>query len=199
MSKEKLRRSMRAARRALSDAERRRAARELCRHLTSSPWYRDSRTLAAYLAADGEIDLQPLIDAARGHGKRVCLPVIAAGPALRFAVFEHGTPLHPNRHGIAEPRGAGVELVAPRELDLVLAPLVAFDPRGHRIGMGAGFYDRTFAFLNERPKPERPLLIGAAYELQRAPAIEPEPWDVPLSGIATEQGIYDPQTDAGAS
>ena len=199
MSKEQLRRAMQAARRALSDLERQRAADELCRQLISSSWYRDSDTLAAYLAVNGEIDLEPFIDAAHRHGKRLCLPVIAAGPALRFAVFERGAPLYPNRYGIAEPGGPRVRHASPRELDLVLAPLVAFDSRGHRIGMGAGFYDRTFAFLNERPQPARPLLIGAAYELQRAPAIEPEPWDVPLSGIATERGIYDLRSEPGAS
>ena len=72
-----------------------------------------------------------------------------------------------------------------RALDLVLAPLVAFDDQGHRLGMGGGFYDRHFGGLPERL---RPLLVGVAHEIQRADALPTQPWDMPLDGILTEAG-----------
>ncbi len=152
-------------------------------------WFRDSRTVAAYFAVDGEIDLGPLIDRALGLGKQVCLPVVEQNGTLRFATLTSDVALEPNQYGVPEPPHRG--FVDCRELDLVLAPLVAFDARGHRIGMGAGFYDRTFAFLNARPRAARPILVGAAYELQRAANFDADPWDVPLDGVVTDRSFYD--------
>jgi 5-formyltetrahydrofolate cyclo-ligase len=75
-------------------------------------------------------------------------------------------------------------------LDLVLVPLVGFDARGNRLGMGGGFYDRHFAFLRNRRAWRRPLLIGIAFDVQRVPRLSDAAHDVPLWGIVTERGIY---------
>jgi len=96
--------------------------------------------------------------------------------------------LEPNFYGIPEPRP--IELIDPRTLDLVLTPLVAFDGSGHRIGMGGGYYDRSFAFLRRRRYWRKPHLLGLAYELQKLPAIIPNDWDIPLDAVATEARIY---------
>jgi 5-formyltetrahydrofolate cyclo-ligase len=77
-----------------------------------------------------------------------------------------------------------------RVLDVILMPLVAFDGQGNRLGMGAGYYDRTLAFLRHRRHWRKPRIIGLAYEFQRMPALPAEPWDVPLDGIITEAGFY---------
>ncbi len=103
---------------------------------------------------------------------------------MSFFVHRLEAPLTRNRFGIKEP-----PLRAPwintRALDLVLAPLVAFDDQGNRLGMGGGFYDRHFGNL---PQCLRPLLVGVAHEVQRARALPAAPWDVPLDGILTEAG-----------
>jgi 5-formyltetrahydrofolate cyclo-ligase len=65
--------------------------------------------------------------------------------------------------------------------------------------MGGGYYDRTFAYLRQRRIWRRPLLVGVAYELQRVPALEPRPWDVPLDGIVTERGLRLLQGDGAAA
>jgi len=78
--------------------------------------------------------------------------------------------------------------IDPRQLDVVLVPLVAFDDAGWRLGFGAGFYDRKFAFLLRR-LVRKPLLIGLGYELQRVERQNPSQWDVPLHATVTEQGI----------
>jgi 5-formyltetrahydrofolate cyclo-ligase len=75
-------------------------------------------------------------------------------------------------------------------LDLVLVPLVGFDARGNRLGMGGGFYDRHFSFLRNRRAWRRPLLIGIAFDVQRVPQLRDSAHDVPLWGIVTERGIY---------
>jgi 5-formyltetrahydrofolate cyclo-ligase len=69
-------------------------------------------------------------------------------------------------------------------------PLVAFDPSGNRLGMGGGFYDRTFSYLRNRKFWTKPLLIGIAYEFQRLDSLTPSPWDVPLQAIATEKSLH---------
>lgn len=188
-SKFELRRQMRRRRRALSPGQRRRAARQLAARLRRTRPYRRSRDVAVYSSADGEPDLTPLIHAAWRDGKRVHLPVLNRTPAqgLRFRRFGPGTRLRNNRFGIAEPTASPA--VPVRHLDLVLAPLVAFDGAGRRLGMGGGYYDRTFSFLHHRRRWQHPRLIGIAYGFQQVDVLPGEPWDVPLWGVATEQGL----------
>jgi 5-formyltetrahydrofolate cyclo-ligase len=69
-------------------------------------------------------------------------------------------------------------------------PLVGFDADGNRLGMGAGFYDRHFAFLRHRRAWHRPLLIGLAFERQRVARLPAAAHDVPLWGVVTERGFY---------
>ena len=77
-------------------------------------------------------------------------------------------------------------IIDPRRLDLVLTPLVAFDDRGTRIGVGRGYYDRCFRFLSGRNAWQRPKLLGVGYELQHVPHLPAEPWYIPLWGAVTE-------------
>jgi 5-formyltetrahydrofolate cyclo-ligase len=120
--------------------------------------------------------------------KQLYLPVLR-GPRLWFMPFGSQTRLVSNRFGILEPDTPAGARCAPQALDIVLAPLVAFDDRGRRLGMGGGYYDRTFAYLLNRQHWRRPRLIGIAYDLQRVPALVARKWDVPLDGIATESGV----------
>ncbi|CAN5225461.1 hypothetical protein BH24PSE2_BH24PSE2_22430 [soil metagenome] len=123
--------------------------------------------------------------------KQVYLPIVRPNGGLLFARWARGMQLHPNRFGIPEPPLANARCIDPRSLDLVLTPLVAFDAQGRRIGMGAGFYDRTFSFLNTQPRAARPMLVGTAYDMQRVEHIDADPWDVTLDAVATEERVYD--------
>ena len=186
------RRALRTARRALGAGERHRAGLALCRHVAGTALFRGARHMAFYLPFDGELDVEPLMRRALSRGKHVYLPVLGAalGRGMGFARYADGTPLIANRFGIFEP--AATRVWDTRRLDVVFTPLVGFDPDGHRLGMGGGYYDDCFAFLRHRLAWHRPKLVGVGYELQRLPAIEPCPWDVRLWCIATEQGIYRP-------
>ena len=139
-----------------------------------------------FLSFDGEPSLDLLIAAARRHGKRLYAPVLH-GMTMTFAELETSAKLASNFFGILEPQ-LGDEIDA-REIDLVLAPLVAFDNRGTRIGVGRGYYDRCFGFLRNRRHWRRPKLLGVAYELQRVPELASNSWDVPLWAVATEAGV----------
>lgn len=146
---------------------------------------RDDRDVAAYLPFRGEPDLTESLQSLHRAGRRIWLPVVD-GAELLFRRWRPGAELPANRYGIPEP-AAGPEC-PPDELDLVLTPLVAYSPSGIRLGMGAGFYDRSFAFKRHDPHAT-PLMFGVAYTLQQAENLPAEDWDVPLAGVITEEGV----------
>lgn len=191
-SRTNLRKELRAQRRALSDQERSDASYALFNHLHKRKLFRTSKRIALYLPNDGEIDLWPLIHKAWKLGKQVYLPAIhrPGYDRMHFLRFDRQTRLIRNRFGIQEPRFPGSKNIRVQSLDLVLMPLVAFDLKGNRLGMGGGFYDRTFAMLNTRSHWHKPRLIGTAYDFQKVDQLPNEPWDVPLDGIATPETFY---------
>jgi 5-formyltetrahydrofolate cyclo-ligase len=185
-----LRDQLRDARRDLPRRERERANRRIADRAARERALRSAHRIAAYLASDGETDVAALIDWALTAGKEVYLPIIRRDRHLDFARYTHDTPLAPNRLGILEPAPAGRRLIEPMRLDIVLTPLVGFDDRANRLGMGGGFYDRTFARLLAFETWARPKLLGVAFECQRLDAIGTAPWDVPLWRVITEANRY---------
>lgn len=117
-----------------------------------------------------------------------CLPMLHADGRLRFAPWKPGDALVTNRYGIPEPDVDSNHALAPRDMALVVLPLVGFDARCHRLGMGGGWYDRSFAFRQVEPPP--PWLAGAAFESQRLDAIANESWDVRLDAVCSEHATY---------
>ncbi|NIP73447.1 MAG: 5-formyltetrahydrofolate cyclo-ligase [Gammaproteobacteria bacterium] len=190
-----LRRRMRRQRRALPARERTARALELTRHLVDHPLFLRSRRIAGYLAVNGEMDAAPLMQRGLAMRKAVHLPVLVPYRYNRlwFAPCDAGTRLVANRYGIPEPAVPRRALINPVSLDLVLVPLVAFDRHCNRLGMGGGYYDRTFGFLRHRGNWRKPHLVGLAYEFQRVSNLDRQPWDVPLTAVATERGLYWPQ------
>jgi 5-formyltetrahydrofolate cyclo-ligase len=189
-----LRRRLRAQRRALTPAQQRAAAHRLARTVIRSVEFARARHIALYLPVGGEIDPGPIAARARARGKRTFLPVLhpLAHDRMLFVAWDERTILRRNRLDIAEPaslRGA----VRPWQLDLVLAPLVAFDGRGNRLGAGGGFYDRTFARVRMARWPRRPLLCGLAHAFQQVPALPVRHWDVPLQRVFTDRGNSHPK------
>jgi 5-formyltetrahydrofolate cyclo-ligase len=160
-----------------------------CRHLTQSSIWSSTRRIAGYLAFNSEADPLPAMIEATDRGREVLVPIID-GSRLYFAPWRPGIDLQTNQFGIAEPVHSPVDRVTTEHLDLVITPLVGFDPSGNRIGMGGGYYDRGFAWLNESPRPPRPVLIGFGYDLQRVEAIPAQSWDVPLDAVVTESGFH---------
>ncbi len=186
-----LRKKMRGLRRSLPRAEQSAAAQAITARLSSQDLFRQAIKIAAYLPFDGEVDTGSLISMAIDAGKTVCVPVLVdRGKNMRFAVYKPGQRLLVNHYGIPEPAREDRRYVATDQLDLVLTPLVAFDHSLHRIGVGAGYYDRCFSFLRHRKNRIKPRLIGLAYDFQRVTELEPREWDVSLSAVATETAFY---------
>ncbi len=185
-----LRLSMRRARRYL-DPSRQEAASIHCGHLALQlERVRRARSIAFYMAYQGEMSCAPLMEWAHEHGKEVLLPVVT-GNRMRFAPQHFRGRLVLNRWGIQEPEWQPRKWVGARYPGVVFVPLVAFDSSGNRLGQGGGYYDRMFAFRRYAGCWRRPLLVGLAHDFQRVEALPVKPTDVPLDAVVTERQVYD--------
>lgn len=180
---------MRRARRSLSRSQRLQAGRQLARLGRRLILKHRRPRVALYFSHDSEIPTGPLIQTLLEHRVPVYLPVLHPiyHNRLWFARYTRQTPMRHNTYGIAEPDIRRARRVSPWTLSQVCLPLVAFDEEGYRLGMGGGYYDRTFD--RKRPMPRRPALTGLAYEFQGQPHIPREAWDVPLEAVVTDQQI----------
>ena len=185
-----LRDQMRQRRHDLPPARRIAGADALAEHLLGLPFAPDNGYVAGYWAMDGEIAL---------HSWQLnlppdcvyCLPVLN-GERLAFGPWRPGDALASNRYGIPEPDLATASLLCPEDMAMVVLPLVAFDLHGARLGMGGGWYDRSFAFRQTRPA--RPWLVGAAFELQQVDKLETAEWDVSLDAVCSDTQAHQFQT-----
>jgi 5-formyltetrahydrofolate cyclo-ligase len=175
-----------AARRSLTEAERDELSLSIAYHVAASRQWHRAQYIASYLPAADEVNSWPLTERAWRMRKRIYVPVLGRGSHMRFAELSRTSRLVRNRYGLLEP-DCGTQIET-RRLDLVLTPLVAFDDRGNRIGMGGGYYDRAFAFLNHRDRYRRPKLIGLAFTCQRTDDLSASRWDIPLFQVYTEFG-----------
>ncbi len=189
-----IRTSLREARQKLSPDQQETAAAALFNQLGNQDFFRVAQRIAFYQVADGEIDPRMLLDLALSEGKSCFLPVIAQDNPefVSFSPYDASTELVPNKWGIAEPPVPEV-IVSPTNFDVVFVPLVGFSADCYRLGMGKGFYDRTFSFkiFNRRSSP---LLVGLAHENQLIDSFAVESWDVRLDAVATDKKIYRPDT-----
>ena len=93
-----------------------------------------------------------------------------------------------NSYGIPEPLSKGNRPAC--NLDIVLMPLVAFDKQGNRLGMGGGYYDKTFAFKRQTLWRKKPILVGLSHHFQQVDELNNDNWDIPLTAIVTNQKIW---------
>ena len=164
-------------------AQRLHAAEAVAARLQALPFMPAHGYVAGYWAMDGEIALH-VWQLRLPPGLVYCLPVLHDDGRLRFAPWRPGDPLVSNRYGIPEPDVGGDACLDADALALAVLPLVGFDRSGQRLGMGAGWYDRTFAQRRDAPGP--PWLVGAAYATQEVDRLDAAKWDVPLDAICTE-------------
>lgn len=192
VDRSEIRQQMRQQRNALSLQQQFEAAHNVEWLIGRSHFYRNSQRIACYMANDSELSLELLIERIWLENKCCYLPVLDSihRNRLWFAPYRPGSKMRLNRFGIPEPLCDKRELVRAQSLDLIMAPLVAFDKAGNRLGMGGGFYDRSLAFLLRRRYWHRPRLCGVAYAFQCVNRLPGEPWDVPLRTIITDSSVY---------
>jgi dihydrofolate synthase/folylpolyglutamate synthase len=176
------------AREGLSPEERTERSRRICQHLLASPEYQSAQTIMGYQAVRAEVDLAEFHRQALRDGKTLAFPLcvdkeemVALVPPdadTTSCAWQRGA------FGIPEPVRAAAAEVAPQEVDLVVCPCAAFDERGNRLGMGAGYYDRFLAKRGAGPT------VAVAFECQKASDLLPQPWDHPLQKVFTEVRTY---------
>lgn len=187
--KKTLRKQLRTARKALNVSQQQHAAKRVCQQLKAMPAVQQAKNIALYLSEDGEVCASDFIQWCWREDKAVYVPIVRAGNTLLFARYHLGSEMRQNQFAISEPIVNEDELIAPEQLDLVLMPLVGFDEKGNRLGMGGGFYDRTFEFLRKDTQ-SKPELIGLAHECQKVSELDVESWDIPLRTVVTDEAVY---------
>ena len=168
MDKKQLRSEIRARKRAMTEAQILEKSRALTEKFLATECYRGARTVYGYLPYNQEVRTVPLLEQALRDGKRVAVPKVY-GEEMRFILMEDLSKVEKGYAEIPEPIADGP--VAEDETALVLMPGLAFDPQGHRIGYGGGFYDKFLA-----SEPGHPT-VALCYDFQMYPHLETEEFD----------------------
>ncbi len=179
--KDSVRKKAVLSRNSLPPAEREEKSRRAVDRIAALPEFRAAKTVMLYRAVRGELSLDALPAHALSAGKRFVYPRCISPLEMEARVpgeWESGA------FGIPEPSEKTSEKVSPDEIDLVICPGTAFDSRGFRLGMGAGYYDR---FL---PKCVNAVLAMAAFEMQYEPSLPASPLDIPMDLVVTEENLY---------
>ena len=171
MDKKELRRQIRDLKRAMTEAQIEEKSRRLGELFCQSELYRNARTIYGYLPYNQEVRTVPMLQQAIADGKLVAVPKVY-GDEMKFILMEDLAAVEKGYAGIPEP--VADEPVACDETALVLMPGLAFDPQGHRIGYGGGFYDKFLA-----GEPNHPTL-ALCYDFQMLPELETEEFDIPV-------------------
>ncbi len=171
MDKKALRAQIKEKKRAMTPAEIREKSAVLGEKLAQCHLYRNAKTLYGYLPYNQEVRTVPMLERALRDGKRVAVPK-CYGEEMRFIYLDDLSQVAPGYANIPEPMADGP--VANDETALVLMPGLAFDPQGHRIGYGGGFYDRFLAQEPNHPK------VALCYDFQLLPHLETEEFDIPV-------------------
>ena len=179
-----IRAQIKKQRKALSNSELAIAGEKLLANC--KPFIDHVKSVAGYQAMLGEIPLNAVFDYCHQNNITTLLPIMR-DQALMFAPFDSSTSFSVKQYGIQEPDVPESDWLRPNDLDLVLVPLVAFDATCNRIGMGGGFYDRSFEFRKTKAGP--PNLVGVAHALQQVDDVFAQSWDVALDSIATDARV----------
>ena len=174
MDKKELRRSIRERKRAMTEEEIVSRSEKLGVLFAQSEAYKNAKTIYGYLPYNQEVRTVPMLEQALKDGKKVAVPKVY-GDEMKFLYLDDLTKVSKGYAGIPEP--IADEPVAEDETALVLMPGLAFDPQGHRIGYGGGFYDKFLA-----AEPNHPTL-ALCYEFQLLPELDTEEHDIPVDTV----------------
>lgn len=205
---------LRARRQRLSAEAQARASAACRQHLQTLTGWAGFRLVGAYAAFDGELDPSGF----QAPGQRWFLPVLSGNSLLfrpdegaslpnKFGIMEPITAQASHaitdseadtpgdadldvwtEHSGKQPSAPGA--ISPSSLDLLLVPGVAFGLNGHRLGMGAGYYDRALSFMLKPHSDPKPLLVGICHDFQLFESVPPQPWDVPVHFVCTPTALY---------
>ena len=186
IEKNNLRLTLQKQRRNLNVAQREILSRAICQQVKSSAVFQAAQHIAFYTPVKGEAS--PLL-LQENKNKIFYLPLLSSWKkhSLFFVKIDDKTQYRNNIYGIPEPFYQAKDIIPIEKLDLVITPLVAMDREGNRLGMGGGYYDRSFKFKKSLTHDAKPLLMGFAYDFQLVDILVAEKWDVPLNYLVTNK------------
>jgi 5-formyltetrahydrofolate cyclo-ligase len=150
--------------------------------------YRSAKRIAVYVNFNHELPTQSIFTENAKRKKVSVIPLITSFRKKSMIFVHINKQMKKNRLGIMEPKSR--KQISTKSLDIIFMPLLGFDKKGARIGMGGGYYDRELAFKKQQKRFKKPYLVGLAYEAQYLDSIQKEPWDVNLDALITEQTLY---------
>lgn len=183
MTKARLRDELLARRRAQAPAQRAEAAEAIALHVLATPLVARARRVACYLSMASEPGTGPLLAALHARGVEVVVPVSLPDHTLDWVVHDPAAPLATSSLGIAEPGGERLGAAAVESCSAVIVPALAVDHAGHRLGRGAGYYDRALAAV------EVPL-CALVFTHELLPSVPHEPHDVSVQMAVTPSGLF---------
>ncbi|MGH2686211.1 MAG: 5-formyltetrahydrofolate cyclo-ligase [Actinomycetota bacterium] len=187
--KDDLRAAMRRLRGSIPPGERARLAELVEETLFTVDAIHHAATVMLFYAFGTEVATAGMAERVVRSGKRLLLPYLQEA-GMEAAEVRPGDPLHPTEYGPREPiRRIPVD---PRTVDVVVAPGLAFDRDGHRLGYGGGHYDRYLGRLGDEA-----TRIGVAFSLQVVDVVPTEPEDRPVDLVVTDQGVIDTRSEGG--
>ena len=180
MDKTALRRQIREQKRAMTQEQIVSASCDLGEQFAACELYQQAMTIYGYLPYNQEVRTVPMLERALREGKRVAVPKVY-GDEMKFIYLKDLTQVETGYAGIPEP--VADEPVADDPAALVLMPGLAFDPQGHRIGYGGGFYDKFLA-----AEPNHPT-VALCYGFQMLEALETQDHDIPVDLVLWSKNI----------
>ncbi|MFH1633673.1 MAG: 5-formyltetrahydrofolate cyclo-ligase [Chloroflexota bacterium] len=180
LTKQELRQGCKSTRASLTAEIRRHASEAICQHIQDWEIFRNTSVILTYMPMRSEVDLTPLL--ARHPNKRWAIPRIVPGNQMIFCGYDPSRLIR-HAYGILEP-APDCPIISPAEIQLVLAPGLAFDCYGWRLGYGRGFYDR---FLSRHTS----IAAGITYQALLLESVPHADYDIPMQFVITEAGIRD--------
>lgn len=189
LDKALIRRHLRIQRKSVTASARATASRALVRQALRHHLIRKTRRIGLYIPSTSEIDVQPLIARALSMGAHCFLPIVPGRNRKKMWFSQIGE--HPawvlNRYGIPEYRHPLAKHVRAQALQILFIPLLGFDARGYRLGMGGGYYDASLAYRKHLKLWRRARVIGVAFSFQEVARLPEDDWDMPLDAVLTER------------
>ena len=187
--KSDLRKALLARRRAIPRDERAAATRRIAATVNSLTQLKPGSRVALYISFGSELNPAQIVREARRRGIDLYVPVVIDLPRRRMRFVALSAAIRP---GIERTRGnlGSLRFISARWFNLILLPIVGIDAGGHRLGMGAGFYDRALAFRRLRRHWKGPRLIALGFDCQRVEETQAQPWDARLDALITESGLH---------
>ncbi|WMY96621.1 MAG: 5-formyltetrahydrofolate cyclo-ligase [Arsenophonus sp.] len=181
-----IRKKIRKKRRELTNLERKKSEYKITKLVLNQKKISSARHIGLFLSFDGEINTNFLIKNLWKNNKKIYLPILNTyNKEIIFAKYFPNTILKKNYFNIYEPLINNRNIISIKNMDIIFVPLVAFDKKGNRLGMGGGYYDKLL-----RNVKKKTFLIGLAYNFQFVNKLPTEPWDISLPEIITELKIW---------